>query len=105
MSSAIEAVDSQNVYFEVVSKNIGRKRTVPVSIGAGQKLPDSDHAVYVHDKPTLARDGRVLLPVSVSRSSNNDEEASYILSGCSVDAAPDDLGGARSLAQSVVLKR
>jgi hypothetical protein len=83
------AVDTQNIYFESVWQNIGKKRTVPISIGAGQTLANSDAAVYVHAKPTPMDDGHVLLPSASERSDPTD--ANYILSGCSVDATVDDL--------------
>ena len=74
---------SREVFFEVVWKNIGRKKGVPVAVGAGQRLRDSDHAVAVHESRLI--DGGVAL------SSGWNPEASFIYSGLVEDSSIADL--------------
>ena len=69
---------SREVLFEVVWKNVGKKRAVPVAIGSGQRLKESDHNVNVHESRLV--DGGIAL------SSGWDPEANFIYSGIVEDA-------------------
>jgi hypothetical protein len=75
------------VFFEVVWKSLGKKRTVPVAPGAGAHLAANDSAVHVFGSVVQHS------PESISLSGNADEfsETAWVFSGISEGVARADL--------------
>lgn len=72
--------DAGTIYFEPVWRNIGKKRTMRVAVGAGQHLKDADVSVYLHADFVKQADGTVRFV-----SGGNDKDSNYIYRGISDD--------------------
>ena len=82
----LEVDECQPLFFEVVWRNIGKKRTVPTSLAAAGKLKDADTAVYLY-RDTNQVDGEWV----VSAKAHGAADSNFILSGLTDKARVDDM--------------
>ena len=76
----------RNIFFEVVWQNLGKKRRIPVAIGAGQQLANYDCGVYVHTTTAEDDDAEIV----VMERDDASLQANFIIRGLADNCSIDD---------------